>query len=45
MLIGIVGIGNMGSAMAARLCELGWTVAVRDLDPGARRRAQRIRHL
>jgi L-threonate 2-dehydrogenase len=32
MRIGIVGIGNMGFAMAARLCELGWVVAVRDVD-------------
>jgi 3-hydroxyisobutyrate dehydrogenase len=30
--VGIVGIGNMGFGMAARLCELGWPVAVRDLD-------------
>jgi L-threonate 2-dehydrogenase len=32
MNIGIVGIGNMGFAMAARLRELGWAVAVRDID-------------
>jgi 3-hydroxyisobutyrate dehydrogenase len=32
MNVGIIGIGNMGSAMAARLLELGWSVAVRDLD-------------
>jgi L-threonate 2-dehydrogenase len=31
--IGIVGIGNMGLAMALRLRELGHPVAVRDLDP------------
>jgi 3-hydroxyisobutyrate dehydrogenase-like beta-hydroxyacid dehydrogenase len=30
--VGIVGIGNMGFAMAARLRELDWTVAVRDVD-------------
>jgi L-threonate 2-dehydrogenase len=30
--IGIVGIGNMGFAMAARLLETGWSVAVRDID-------------
>lgn len=30
--IGIVGIGNMGMAMAQRLCAAGWAVAVRDLD-------------
>lgn len=32
MNIGIVGIGNMGLAMAARLLEQGWAVAVRDTD-------------
>ena len=32
MNIGIVGIGNMGFAMASRLLEQGWTVAVRDID-------------
>jgi L-threonate 2-dehydrogenase len=31
MNIGIVGVGNMGGAMAARLLELGWPVAVRDV--------------
>ncbi len=31
--IGIVGIGNMGFGMAARLRELGWPVAVHDIDP------------
>ncbi len=30
--VGIVGIGNMGFAMAARLHELGWPLAVRDID-------------
>ncbi len=29
---GVVGIGNMGGGMAARLLSLGWTVRVRDLD-------------
>ena len=32
MNIGIVGIGNMGFAMAARLLETGCSVAVRDID-------------
>jgi 3-hydroxyisobutyrate dehydrogenase len=32
MRVGVIGIGNMGFAMAARLRELGWTVAVRDID-------------
>jgi integrase/recombinase XerD len=31
--LGVVGVGNMGLAMALRLCELGHTVHVRDLDP------------
>lgn len=32
MRVGFVGIGNMGFAMAARLCEQGWTVGVCDID-------------
>jgi 3-hydroxyisobutyrate dehydrogenase-like beta-hydroxyacid dehydrogenase len=31
--VAVVGAGNMGGAMAARLCELGWPVAVCDIDP------------
>ena len=31
--IGLIGIGNMGFGMAARLRELGWPVAVHDIDP------------
>jgi 3-hydroxyisobutyrate dehydrogenase len=31
--VGIVGVGNMGGAMAERLLGLGWDVAVRDIDP------------
>ncbi len=31
--IGIVGVGNMGGAMAARLLDQGWAVRVRDIDP------------
>ncbi len=31
--VGFIGVGNMGGAMALRLCELGWTVGVRDLEP------------
>lgn len=31
--VGIVGVGNMGGAMAARLLSMGWRVRVRDLDP------------
>lgn len=32
MRVGIVGIGNMGFAMAERLLGLGWALAVRDVD-------------
>ena len=31
--VAVVGAGNMGGAMAARLCEQGWTVVVCDVDP------------
>ena len=31
--LGVVGVGNMGLAMALRLCEVGHAVHVRDLDP------------
>jgi len=30
--VGIVGVGNMGGAMARRLLEQGWTVRVHDID-------------
>ena len=30
--VGIVGVGNMGGAMAANLLSRGWTVHVNDLD-------------
>jgi len=33
MRVGVIGIGNMGFGMAARLRELGWPVGVRDIDP------------
>ncbi len=33
MRVGIVGIGNMGFGMAQRLRDLGWPLAVRDIDP------------
>ena len=32
--VGVVGVGNMGLAMALRLLELGHEVHVRDIDPG-----------
>ncbi|MDP2020235.1 MAG: NAD(P)-dependent oxidoreductase [Hydrogenophaga sp.] len=31
--VAIVGAGNMGGAMVARLSELGWSVVVCDIDP------------
>mgnify|MGYP003599132805 CR=1 FL=1 len=31
--VAVVGAGNMGGAMVARLCELGWSVVVCDIDP------------
>jgi putative dehydrogenase len=30
--VAVVGVGNMGGAMAARLIELGWSVHVHDID-------------
>jgi putative dehydrogenase len=35
--IGIVGVGNMGGAMARRLLEYGWPVQVCDVDAGKTR--------
>ena len=35
----IVGAGNMGGGMVARLCQLGWTLGVHDTDELAQRRA------
>jgi len=40
--VGIVGIGNMGFAMAERLRGLGWPLAVRDIDPRRTRDAEAI---
>ena len=40
MAVGFVGVGNMGSGMAARLLEQGWQVSVCDID-GARVEALR----
>jgi L-threonate 2-dehydrogenase len=37
--VGVVGAGNMGGAMVARLCELGWAVTVCDIDPLRRQQA------
>ena len=31
--VGVIGVGNMGAAMAARLCTLGWRPWVLDLVP------------
>ena len=30
--VGVVGVGNMGGAMAKRLIGLGWSVQVCDID-------------
>ena len=30
---GFIGVGNMGGAMALRVCDLGWRVGVRDVEP------------
>jgi 3-hydroxyisobutyrate dehydrogenase-like beta-hydroxyacid dehydrogenase len=38
--VAFVGAGNMGGAMAARLCSLGWRVAVCDVDPVRQQTAQ-----
>ena len=38
--VGIIGVGNMGGAMAARLLSQGYLVAVHDLDP--QREAQAV---
>ncbi len=32
--VAVVGVGNMGAAMAERLLALGWTVHVHDIDAG-----------
>ena len=39
--VGVIGVGNMGGAMALRLLELGWRVGVRDID--AEREADCVR--
>lgn len=38
--VAFVGAGNMGGAMVARLCEMGWSVAVCDIDPQRRQEAR-----
>lgn len=40
--VGIVGVGNMGGAMAAHLLEQGWAVQVCDLDAGKVRALERL---
>ena len=37
--VAVIGAGNMGGAMVARLCELGWSVVVCDIDPVRQRQA------
>ena len=39
--VGVVGIGNMGLAMALRLLDRGWSVAVHDIDPVREQMASR----
>jgi 3-hydroxyisobutyrate dehydrogenase-like beta-hydroxyacid dehydrogenase len=38
--VAVVGAGNMGGAMAARLCALGWPVVVCDIDPARQQEAR-----
>lgn len=40
--VGIVGVGNMGGAMAAHLLEQGWAVRVRDIDDAKVRALERL---
>jgi len=42
MRIGLIGIGNMGFAMAARLLDGGWPVGVRDIDAQREREASSL---
>ena len=37
--VAVIGAGNMGGAMVARLCEAGWSVVVCDIDPLRQRQA------
>jgi 3-hydroxyisobutyrate dehydrogenase-like beta-hydroxyacid dehydrogenase len=37
--VAVVGAGNMGGGMLARLCALGWSVGVHDTDPHAQAKA------
>lgn len=37
--VAVVGAGNMGGGMLARLCALGWSVAVHDTDSAAQAQA------
>ncbi|WP_291008741.1 NAD(P)-dependent oxidoreductase [Hydrogenophaga sp.] len=40
--VAMVGAGNMGGAMVARLCSQGWTVVVCDIDPARRQQAAAV---
>lgn len=40
--VGIIGVGNMGLAMATRLLGLGWRVAVRDIDASREQMARSL---
>jgi 3-hydroxyisobutyrate dehydrogenase-like beta-hydroxyacid dehydrogenase len=37
--VGVIGAGNMGGAMVARLVAQGWTVAICDIDPERQQQA------
>ncbi len=37
--VAVVGAGNMGGGMLTRLCGLGWSMAVHDIDPLAQSKA------
>ncbi len=37
--VAVVGAGNMGGAIVARLCEQGWTVVACDIDPARQQQA------
>lgn len=40
--VGIIGVGNMGAAMAERLAALGWMPRVYDIVPGRSRRLEQF---
>jgi 3-hydroxyisobutyrate dehydrogenase-like beta-hydroxyacid dehydrogenase len=40
--VAVVGAGNMGGGMLTRLCGLGWSVAVHDIDPLAESKVEAL---